>query len=103
MNYIIPNERLKKLMTDYLNRFKNECRVSKLDGFISLSKKLRNNLIFYSVLVEYDSSDGRLLIDRDVLDNFMSWFPIYPDDAEDFIKDWFENTFDVKVFYTRVS
>lgn len=103
MDYIIPNERLNKLMTDYLNRFKNECSVSKFDGFISLSKKLRNTLNFSSVLVEYDSDDGRLLIDRDIINDFMSWFPIYPDDVENFIKDWFENTFDVKVYYTRVS
>lgn len=111
MKYVIPNERLVKLMTDYLNDFMDNCEVSKFDSFITLSKWVRNNNIvnynnlleYNDILVEYDSSDGRLWIGTDIFRNFTNWFPIHPIDAEEFIKDWFENTFDVEVSRTRVS
>ena len=104
MKYIVPNERLNKLMTDNLNNFMNDCDVSKFDSFITLSKEVqRGNFVgmYNDVLIEYDYKDGRLYIDMNTLNNFFTWFPISPSGAEKFIKDWFEKTFNVEV--SRVS
>ena len=93
-------------MTDNLNSFMDSCDVSKFDSFITLSKEVQGgNFVgmYNDVLMEYDNEDGRLYIGIDTFRNFTNWFHIYPDDAKEFIKDWFEKTFDVEVYYTRVS
>jgi hypothetical protein len=99
MKYVIPNERLNKFMTDNLNNFMDSCEVSKFDSFITLSKEVQRNFnnTYKDVLIEYDYKDGRLYIDMNTLRNFNTWFPIFLPDAEKFIKDWFEKTFNVKV------
>ena len=56
---------------------------------------------FTVTIFEYDDEDGRLLIIKDVLDDFMSWFPLDEEDSQVFIKNWFEETFNVKVKYIQ--
>jgi hypothetical protein len=99
MNYAIPNERLNNLMSDYLNDFMDGCNVSKFDSFIALSKKNHDDFEYTEVLMEYDYSDSRLWMDTNTVNNFITWFPISRPEAKKFIKDWFENTFNVKISY----
>jgi hypothetical protein len=49
--------------------------------------------------MEYDYSDSRLWMDTNTVNNFITWFPISRPEAKKFIKDWFENTFNVKISY----
>jgi hypothetical protein len=103
MKYVIPNERLKSLMTDRLNAIKNDNTLSRFDTFIVISKE--NDDVFSDfdeIIVEYDFSDGRLYVNEEIFDNFISWFPIDTEDAKKFIIDWFEKTYDVDVAYIRI-
>ena len=47
--------------------------------------------------MEYDSEDGRLYIDKNFLDKFTSWFPLDMQQSKSFIKDWFEDIYNVKI------
>ena len=47
--------------------------------------------------MEYDSEDGRLYIDNDFLNKFTSWFPLDMEQSKSFIKDWFEDMYNVKI------
>jgi len=88
-------------MTNHLNQFMNSRDVSKFDNFIIISET--DELYdFNDVSIEYDYEDGRLFIDEHFINDFISWFSVGVESAEDFIKDWFEETFNVKVEYTQL-
>jgi hypothetical protein len=89
-------------MINYLNNFKDNRDVEKFSNFIVILEPNINDYDGYNnVVIEYDDEDGRLLIIKDVLDNFMSWFPLDEEDSQVFIKNWFEETFNVKVKYIQ--
>lgn len=101
MKYIVTNKQLHNLMTNHLNQFMDSRDVSKFDNFIIISET--DELYdFNNVSIEYDYEDGRLFIDEYFLKDFVSWFPLDEEDSQDFIKDWFEETFNVKVEYTQL-
>ena len=100
MKYLITNKQLSNIMTNYLNDFKDSHDVSSFDTFIVIFDSPDNN-DFTDVIIEYDSHDDRLFIDGYFLDTFVSWFPIDEEDSQEFIKDWFEKTFNVNVKYTQ--
>jgi hypothetical protein len=102
MKYKIQNKQLYNLMINYLNNFKDNRDVEKFSNFIViLEPNINDNDGYNHVVIEYDDEDGRLLIIKDVLDNFMSWFPLDEEDSQMFIKNWFEETFNVKVKYIQ--
>lgn len=102
MKYKIQNKQLYNLMINYLNNFKDNRDVEKFSNFIViLEPNINDNDGYNHVVIEYDDEDGRLLIFKDVLDNFMSWFPLDEEDSQMFIKNWFEETFNVKVKYIQ--
>ena len=87
-------------MTNHLNQFMDSRDVSKFDNFIIISET--DELYdFNNVSIEYDYEDVRLFIDEYFLKDFVSWFPLDEEDSQEFIKDWFEETFNVKVEYTQ--
>lgn len=96
MNYLVTHPQLRKFMTEYLNDFLNHCSVSEFDSFIVIDYDYE-----YSddIAMEYDSDDGRLFIDKNFLDKFSIWFPLDMEQAKKFIKDWFEDMYNVKVKY----
>ena len=49
--------------------------------------------------MEYDSDDGRLYIDNDFLNKFSIWFSLDMEQIKEFIKDWFEDMYNVKIKY----
>jgi hypothetical protein len=85
-------------MTTYLDDFLNHCSVHEVDSFI---------VVYYDgdddseVVMEYDSSDGRLYVDRSFLKTFTSWFPLDIEQTNSFIKDWFEDIYKVKIKYVE--
>lgn len=87
-------------MTTHLDSFMDNNDVSYLDNFIIIySNNVDDN--FNDVMIEYDNEDGRLFIDEYFLKGFISWFPLDEEDSQEFIKDWFEETFKVKVSNTQ--
>ena len=87
-------------MTNHLNQFMDSRDVSKFDNFIIISET--DELYdFNNVSIEYDYEDGRLFIDEYFLKDFVSWFPLDEEGSQEFIKDWFEKTFNVNVKYTQ--
>jgi hypothetical protein len=99
MNYIVPQNRLKNLMTSFLDD-KLVGSVSEVDGFIILYYYDSNDDYYDSeVLMEFDSEDGRLYIDKSFVDTFDSLFPF--GNSQSSIKEWFENTFDVTIEYVE--
>ena len=51
------------------------------------------------VLMEFDSEDGRLYIDKSFIDTFDKLFPFGK--SQLFIEEWFENKFGVEVKYVK--
>jgi hypothetical protein len=99
MNYIVPQERLKNLMTSYLDDKLNG-GVSEVDGFIILYYYDSNDDYYDSeILMEFESEDGRLFVDKPFIETFESFFPF--GNSQSFIKEWFENTFDVTIEYVE--
>jgi hypothetical protein len=87
-------------MTTYLDDFLNHCSVHEVDSFIVVNYNNPEPEID-DVVMEYDSSDGRLYVDRSFLKTFVSWFPLDIEQTNSFIKDWFEDTFKVKIKYVE--
>ena len=103
MKVIITENKLLKLQTDVLNNLLGG-NVSEFDNFI---------LIYYpdgqgdegisEIMMEYDSEDGRLYIDKSFLDNFAKVYVPKEDDAPFIIQDWFENYFGVHIKYIQTQ
>jgi hypothetical protein len=99
MKVIVTENKLRKLQINHLDQTLRG-GVSKYDNFIIIYYYDTADDYFDSeVLMEYDSEDGRLYVDNKFLKDFgLTYFP-NEDDAQPFIRDWFEEEFGVKVKY----
>ena len=86
-------------MKSYLETFLETKSLVKMDSFIVIST--RTDVDEWEDLMEYDYSDGRLWVYRNFVKNFQDLFPIDREQALEFIKNWFENKFDVLIEYTQ--
>ena len=99
MDYIIPQERLKNLMTSFLDE-RLSGGVTKFDTFILIYYyDLYDDYDDSEVLMEFDSEDGRLYIDKSFINTFDKLFPFGK--SQLFIEEWFENKFGVEVKYVK--
>ena len=101
MNYIVTHPQLRKFMTEYLNDFLNRCSVAEFDSFIVIDYNLNDAVNEDDVVMEYDSSDGRLYVHESFFEKFTSWFPLDTEQFKSFIKDWFEDIYKVKIKYVE--
>ena len=101
MNYLVTHPQLRKFMIEYLNDFLNNCSVSDPDSFIVINYNYDepDEYSIDDVAMEYDSDDGRLYIDNDFLNKFSIWFPLDMEQIKEFIKNWFENMYNVNIKY----
>lgn len=97
MNYLETHPGVRKFITEYIDDLHNHFSVMKIDGFIVMTEI--NEEVDDYVVMEYDSSDGRLYIEKKFLDKFSILFPLDMKESKSFIKDWFENMYDVKIKY----
>lgn len=81
-------------MTVYLNDLKNSSHESRFENFLYIAQ---TNGEDWELNLSYDFSDGELAIEESWLEDFISWFPISMDDSVEFIKDWFEETYNLPV------
>lgn len=101
MNYLVTYPQLRKFMTEYLNDLLNQFSVSEIDSFIIIDYNYNepDEYSIDNIAMEYDSDDGRLFIDKNFLDKFSIWFPLDMEQIKEFIKDWFEDMYNVKIKY----
>lgn len=99
MNYLVTYPQLRKFMTEYLNDLLNQFSVSEINSFIIIDYNYDepDEYSIDDIAMEYDSDDGRLYIDKNFLDKFSIWFPLDMEQIKEFIKNWFENMYNVKI------
>ena len=98
MKVIVTENKLRDIQLNYLNTMKYD--YSNFDNFIVLYyPDNRDDYELSEVMMEYDFEDYRLFIDSNFVKDFgLTYFP-NEDDAQPFIRDWFEEKFGVKVKY----
>jgi hypothetical protein len=99
MKYIITENRLNEFMTNYFNNLLDNYLVRTPDGFIVLSNVTQDD-DWYDIM-GYDFSDGRLWINDNIIQTFDDLFNLDKNASHDFIKNWFENQFDVKIKFVE--
>ena len=101
MNYLVTHPQLRKFMTEYLNDLLNQFNVIEIDRFIVIdyNNPIPDPYSIDDIVMEYDSDDGRLYIDNEFLNKFSIWFSLDMEQIKEFIKNWFEDMYNVKIKY----
>jgi hypothetical protein len=99
MKYIIRESRLDHLMTEYLNSWIETKLKSRDSNFIIFSDKVDDEE--WEDTMEYDSSDGRLWVNRNLIRFLVDLFGKNQVETMTFVGKWFENKFDVEVKYVE--
>ena len=99
MNYIITENRISELKTNFLDGYIDD-NVSRLDSYLLILNNGEGEFELYEPFFEFDYSDGRLFINSDIRETFISLFGSNTSDADEFISDWFSNKFNVIVEFT---
>ena len=100
MNYIITENRIHELKINFLNGYIGS-NILRLDTYLLINNN--SNEYDFEILepfFEYDYSDGRLFINSDIRDNFVSLFGADNSEADEFISNWFSDKFGVTVEFT---
>jgi len=100
MKYIIRESRLDHLMTEYLNSWIENKVVSNYMDFILIEEKA-NEYDEWETLMEFDSSDDRLWVNRNLIRFLVDLFGKNQVETMTFVGKWFENKFDVEVKYVE--
>ena len=98
MKYIITENRLNEFMKQYLDSWLSSKMVYGHDSFIIIDSKL-NDDSGDSTVMEYDHEDGRLWVLGYVKNHLMDLFNKSRNEVDEFLKNWFENEFNVNVSY----
>lgn len=96
--YVITNERLLEFVEKYLNSLADRGYWEQ-DPFIIISGFMEDDDETDVYFMEWDRTDGRLYINKRFLKIFTDMFPFSFDQAIQFISDWFEKRFEVKVAF----
>jgi hypothetical protein len=100
MKYIIRESRLDHLMTEYLNSWIENKVVSNQRDFILIEEKA-NDYDEWETLMEYDFSDGRLWVNRNLIRFLIDLFGKNQVETMTFVGKWFEDKFGVEVKYVE--
>ena len=87
-------------MTEYLNSWIENKVVSNYMDFILIEEKA-NEYDEWETLMEYDSSDDRLWVNRNLIRFLVDLFGKNQVETMTFVGKWFENKFDVEVKYVE--
>lgn len=99
MEYIISENKLEQLKNKFLTSYVNDRNVLKFDTFIVVANEDGDEFELEEPYFEYDYSDGRLFVNRDVRNNFTNIFGYTKEKSNDFFKNWFENKFQVEIAF----
>jgi hypothetical protein len=100
MKYIIRESRLDHLMTEYLNSWIENKVVSNHTDFILIEEKA-NDYDEWETLMEYDFSDGRLWVNRNLIRFLIDLFGKNQVETMTFVGKWFEDKFGVEIKYVE--
>lgn len=100
MKLIVSNHQLHKVLSSYLNSVVSG-NVAYIDNYI---------VVYYNddedseVVMELDKNYGlsgsnRLFIDKPFINTFISLYPFSVKEGQEFIKEWFENKFNITINY----
>jgi hypothetical protein len=95
MKYIIKENKIDMLMTDYLNTWVGSRKLIEFDRFIVLEDP--NGDPENDVDMEYDGEDGRLWVRQELFDTLVDLFGKGEDETLEFIGKYFEHKFGVQV------
>ncbi len=87
-------------MTEYLNSWIENKVVSNYMDFILIEEKV-NEYDEWETLMEYDSSDGRLWVNRNLIRFLIDLFGKNQVETMTFVGKWLGNKFDVEVKYVE--
>jgi hypothetical protein len=100
MKYIISENRLNEIITEYLNSWIENKVVSNHRDFILIEEKA-NDYDEWETLMEYDFSDGRLWVNRNLVRFLVDLFGKNEIDVRVFVGEWFGKNFNVDVEFVE--
>lgn len=102
MKYIISENRLSEFINSYLESFLSTKAISHSDPWIIISQAAQGDDEIWADYMEHDYTDGRLWVNKVFLRDFMDLFGFRDkESALSFIKNWFENKFEVEVKFVE--
>jgi hypothetical protein len=100
MKYIITESKLDMLMTDYMDHVLAGKKVSDGGDVLLIYDDLGEDYEFEEeVSINYTYDDSEMSIRMDLINMFTSMFSRDIEQAKEFIKNWFENKFNLEVGY----
>lgn len=97
MKYIISENRMNEIMTEYLNGWAESRTSYRNSPFIIIEEPSNEILDDWDITMEYDMTDGRLYVSKKITKHLMDLFGKNEKETRDFVGKWFENHFDVEV------
>lgn len=101
MKYIIPESRLNKFLTTYLDSWVEDMAITRSSPFIIISRKISGDEDDWEDYMEHDYIDGRLWVNRDLQRNLMDISNKNQEELKEFLGKWFENKFNVDVEFVE--
>jgi len=100
MKYIITESKLDMLMTNYMDNFLVSKKVSDGGDVLIIYDNLGEDYEYEEeVSIDYTYDDSEMSIRMDLINTFTSMFSRDIEQAKEFIKNWFENKFNLEVGY----
>ena len=100
MKYIITESKLDMLMTEYMDHALAGKKVSDGGGFLLIYDDLGEDYLYEEeVVIDYNYDNSEMSIRMDLINMFTSMFSRDIEQTKEFIKNWFENKFNLKVGY----
>jgi hypothetical protein len=100
MKYIITESKLDMLMTDYMDNLLASKKVSDGGDVLLIYDDLGEDYLYEEeVVIDYIRDKTEMSIRMDLINMFTSMFSRDIEQAKEFIKNWFENKFNLEVGY----
>jgi len=100
MKYIITESKLDMLMTDYMDNLLASKKVSDGGGFLLIYDDLGEDYLYEEeVVIDYNYDNSEMSIRMDLIYMFKAMFSRDIEQTKEFIKNWFENKFNLEVGY----
>ena len=102
MKYIITESKLDMLMTEYMDHALAGKKVSDGGDVLLIYDDLGEDYLYEEeVVIDYIRDKTEMSIRMDLINMFTSMFSRDIEQAKEFIKNWFENKFNLKVEYVN--